>query len=250
MAKEQSSDSIEKLLQENEELRSQLQESQEALDAIRNGEVDAIVVSGKDGEKIFSLTSAETPYRIILEEMSEGAVIINTDGTILYFNRRFSDVFTGQEDIVVGSNLLSFVPANDKLKFRKIIEEGIKSRVSGIISFLSSQYKNPVYLNLSLIPLPSEVTGEICVIVSDITKMQEYQDHLLELVKERTFKIETVNERLHTDLIELEKVKETLKESEKRYRELIKFAPSGIYDVDFRTKKFTYVNDSMCLMTD
>jgi len=249
MAKEQSSDSIEKLLQENEELRSQLQESQEALDAIRNGEVDAIVVSGKDGEKIFSLTSAETPYRIILEEMSEGAVIINTDGTILYFNRRFSDVFTGQEDLVVGSNLLSFVPANDKLKFRKIIEEGIKSRVSGIISFLSSQYKNPVYLNLSFIPLPSEVTGDICVIVSDITKMQEYQDHLLELVKERTFKIETVNERLHTDLIELEKVKETLKESEKRYRELIKFAPSGIYEVDFRTKKFTFVNDSMCLLT-
>jgi len=40
-----------------------------------------------------------------------------------------------------------------------------------------------------------------------------------------------------------------LEESEKKYRELIKYAPSGIYEVDFRTQKFTSVNDSMCLLT-
>ena len=43
---------------ENEELRQQLNEAVETLDAIRNGKVDAIIVSGDDGDKIFSLGSA------------------------------------------------------------------------------------------------------------------------------------------------------------------------------------------------
>jgi PAS domain S-box-containing protein len=45
-------------------------------------------------------------------------------------------------------------------------------------------------------------------------------------------------------LVELE-----LKESEKNYRELIKYAPAGIYNVDFRSEKFTSVNDAMCQST-
>ena len=63
----------EQLIIENEELRSRLAETEEALNAIRNGEVDAIVVSGSEGEQVYSISSAETPYRTFIEEMSEGA---------------------------------------------------------------------------------------------------------------------------------------------------------------------------------
>ncbi len=93
MAKKESIKNIEKLRIENEELRLRLAESEEALQAIRNGEVDAIIVSGSGGDKIFSLTSADTPYRIILEEMDEGAVIITAEGTILYHNQMFANLF-------------------------------------------------------------------------------------------------------------------------------------------------------------
>jgi hypothetical protein len=68
------------LLIENEELRQCLYEYEETLNSIRNGEIDAIVVSGVDGEKIYSLTSAETKYRIIIEEMNEGAITTSRDG--------------------------------------------------------------------------------------------------------------------------------------------------------------------------
>ena len=40
-----------------------------------------------------------------------------------------------------------------------------------------------------------------------------------------------------------------LQESEKKYRELIDYAPTGIYEIDFRSKKFVTVNDAMCLLT-
>jgi PAS domain S-box-containing protein len=42
---------------------------------------------------------------------------------------------------------------------------------------------------------------------------------------------------------------EALRESDRNYKELVRLAPAGIYEVDFRTKKFTTVNDAMCLAT-
>ncbi|NJO67958.1 MAG: PAS domain S-box protein [Bacteroidetes bacterium] len=97
--------SADQLIQENEELRSRLAETEATLEAIRNGEVDAIVVSGPAGEKIFTLTSAETPYRIIIEEMDEGAVTVSEEGTILYCNRRFEELAATSAEQLVGSNL-------------------------------------------------------------------------------------------------------------------------------------------------
>jgi hypothetical protein len=55
---------------ELEELRQRLQEAEETLDAIRNGEVDALVVSGPSGEKVFTLEGAEHPYRVLVESMN------------------------------------------------------------------------------------------------------------------------------------------------------------------------------------
>src|SRR5512133_3126617 len=61
----------EDLRAELEELKIRFNETEETLNAIRRGEVDAIVVSGENGDKIFSITSSETPYRIIIENMDE-----------------------------------------------------------------------------------------------------------------------------------------------------------------------------------
>ena len=82
----------EQLIAENEGLRSRLNEMEEAIAAIRNGEVDAIVVSGKQGEQVYSVSSAETPYRTFIEKMSEGAVTLSKEGTILYCNLRFAEI--------------------------------------------------------------------------------------------------------------------------------------------------------------
>ncbi len=52
------------LLAENRALHEQLAEAQDTLRAIHHGEVDALVVSTPEGPKVYSLTSAETPYRL------------------------------------------------------------------------------------------------------------------------------------------------------------------------------------------
>src|SRR5436309_11652558 len=75
-----------------EDLRSRLEQAEETLRAIRNGEVDALVVSGEEGERIYTLQSAETPYRVLVERMQEGALTLSREGIILYCNLRFSQM--------------------------------------------------------------------------------------------------------------------------------------------------------------
>ncbi|MGH7768924.1 MAG: sensor histidine kinase, partial [Candidatus Binatia bacterium] len=58
---------------ELERLRTQLDEAQETLDAIRTGAVDALVVSGAEGEQVYTLRGADHSYRLLLQEMNEGA---------------------------------------------------------------------------------------------------------------------------------------------------------------------------------
>jgi PAS domain-containing protein len=117
------------LLSENEELKIRLAEAEEALAAIRNGEVDAIVVSGEEGERVFSLTSAETPYRILIEEMEEGAVTLNDQGIILYCNKRFIAMTGLSAGQVIGNALSSFIGEEDQVKFNKLIKTAKKKEV-------------------------------------------------------------------------------------------------------------------------
>ncbi len=48
------------------------------------------------------------------------------------------------------------------------------------------------------------------------------------------------------ELFERTRVEEVLRESEEKYRNLIKYAPAAIYEIDFRTARFMSVNDLMC----
>ncbi|HEY9651552.1 MAG TPA: hypothetical protein V6C95_12865, partial [Coleofasciculaceae cyanobacterium] len=65
--------SREELERELQELRERLEIAEETLRAITQGEVDALVVSGTQGEQIFTLQSADYPYRRFVEDMKEGA---------------------------------------------------------------------------------------------------------------------------------------------------------------------------------
>jgi PAS domain-containing protein len=73
-------------------LRARLAEAEETLNAIRSGEVDAIAVDGPRGHQIYTLQSADQPYRILAERMSEGAAMLAAQGAILFCNRRLAEM--------------------------------------------------------------------------------------------------------------------------------------------------------------
>ena len=71
-------------------LRARLEEAEATLRAIRAGEVDAIVVGGPEGDRVFTLTGADHDYRVLMDEMSEGIATLGEAGVISYCNQRFA----------------------------------------------------------------------------------------------------------------------------------------------------------------
>jgi two-component system, chemotaxis family, CheB/CheR fusion protein len=88
-----------------QELKARLSEAEDVLRAIREGDVDAVVVKGARGRRVYTLESAESPYRLFLEQMQEGAATIASDGRILFANRSFADILGLALSGVVGQRV-------------------------------------------------------------------------------------------------------------------------------------------------
>src|SRR5256884_2030853 len=100
------------------ELRDRLKTAEETLRAIRAGEVDAIVVARARGEHVITLAGTELAYRILFDQMNEGAVTLTRDGTIAYCNRRFADIVRTPLGRVIGVPPRRVVPTAQPARFR------------------------------------------------------------------------------------------------------------------------------------
>ena len=103
---------------ENQELRAHLEEAQETLNAIRRGEVDGLVVSTPKGEQVYTISGAEKPYRILMENMREGAITLSDDNIILYCNLGFAKMMKVPLEKIVGSNIETMVSPTHKKSLR------------------------------------------------------------------------------------------------------------------------------------
>lgn len=78
------------LLAENAELRARLEEAEEALRAIRRGDVDALVVEGASGPQIFTLQGMDAESNRlrgeILGQVTDAVVAIDFQQRITYVN--------------------------------------------------------------------------------------------------------------------------------------------------------------------
>ena len=115
--------SYEQLISENQELQWQLDEAKDTIEAIRTGEVDALVVKNGGNHQLYTLKSADHTYRVFIEKMSEGAVTINKEGFILYCNTRFAAMVDFPLERVIGEQFEAFVAEESKEKYQKIIEQ-------------------------------------------------------------------------------------------------------------------------------
>lgn len=106
------------------ELRARLEEAEETLRAVRAGEIDAFVVQGPEGEQVYTLRSAEQPYRNLVEEMQEGAAILTSAGDIMYCNRQFSALVAIPLEDVVGRSFDRFLGGVDRAAFTALRKSG------------------------------------------------------------------------------------------------------------------------------
>src|SRR4026207_23710 len=102
---------------ETVELKNRLEETEETLRAIRQYMVDAFVVTHSDDTQVVTLSSAEFPYRLMVESMNEGAVTLIPDGTIFYCNPRFGQMIQTDPEKLVGVRFQDLIRPEEQVAF-------------------------------------------------------------------------------------------------------------------------------------
>ena len=154
-------------------LRVRLAEAEEMLRAIQHGEIDALVVDNAGGHQIYTLHSAEEPYRNLVEQMQEGAVVMTSGGDILYANTRFAALVGEPLTSVNGSHFGRFVKASDKNDFQTLLSAGSGRGRCGLLGSESSAFE----VSLSLTTTRSARGDRRNLIVTDMRELLEaYRD--------------------------------------------------------------------------
>ena len=105
------------------ELRHQLEEARETIEAIRTGQIDALVVQGNNGHQLYTLKSADQTYLFFIENMAEGAVTINSQGIVLYSNSRFAKMANRPLSRVIGFPFEDFISTESLPFYKKLFEK-------------------------------------------------------------------------------------------------------------------------------
>ena len=182
----------EQLVAENESLRWQLEEAAETLQAIRTGQIDALVVQGTGGHELYTLQTADHTYRIFIETMNEGAVTLNTEGLILYCNSTFASMVGLPLSKVLGLAFDQFITPTHKKAFDGLFKAGwVDHRKLELTLTATTNKLVPCQLSVTAMELDGGVY--LSMILTDLTLQIETQQ-LLKVNNEQLEKTNTALE--------------------------------------------------------
>ena len=146
-------------------LRRRLQEAEDTINAIRDGHVEALVVNAPDGEQVYTLRSADQPFRLMVEQMREGALTLAADGTILYCNQRFAELTGRPAERIAGQGFEHFLHPDDAPTLARVLDS--KSYRAEVQLKTAAGALNPA--QLSSITLNIDGVRTVAVVVTDLT---------------------------------------------------------------------------------
>jgi len=186
------------LLSEANELRFKLEEANDTIEAIRTGQVDALIVHGEDGHQLYTLKTADQTYRMFIEKMNEGAVTINHDGLILYSNSRFAEMVNMPLQKVIGLSFDSFIREESRQRFNAAIESAWDRECKEEIELISRN-REPVCCLLSCNTLELDEGLALSLILTDLT-VQKDTERQLKIRNEQLAEAQSATEKLNDEL--------------------------------------------------
>ena len=182
-------------------LHARLAEAEGTLHAIRTGEVDAVVTAGKDGLQVFTLEGAGHAYRVLIESMNEGALILTADKTILYANQCFARMVKCPLEQVIGGSLRRFLPAKDRATLRLLLTGLAKSSSKIQVSLQGGGgTEMPAQISARLLPGQGSNRGTIGLVVTDMTEAKRTEEMLRSLTHRVVQAQEAERERVALEL--------------------------------------------------
>ncbi len=239
---------------ELEEVRFRLEEANDIIEAIRSGEIDALVVKSENGHQLFTLKNADQTYRIFIEQMAEGAITLNGDGNILYSNSRFAVLVGLPLEKVIGQPFYRFVIEEHQNRCHILINDAWNKDIKGEIALLTSAGQQVAVL-ISLKTLDLDEGLSMSIILTDLTVQKETE----KLLQEKNSQLEeaqrvaqhlnanlekTVRERtseLEINIHQKTKVEHDLRSNQERLTRILETMAEGVAIVDLQGR-LTYAN--------
>ena len=180
-AKDQNTNS---LIAEIEALKASLLEANSIIDAIREGDVDALVVNKEGKPHVYSLESADYTYRILIEKFGEGALSISDNGLVLYCNETFSKLIGLPANEITGTYFSTYV--ENPAEFEILVERLKNGPSKGELVLMNAGKAVHVYVTLT--DLYPNVAA-IGVVVTDLSEKRRHEEALLESSKRLESKV-------------------------------------------------------------
>jgi PAS domain S-box-containing protein len=190
------------------ELRTRLQELQETLRAIRAGQVDAVLISSSEGDRVFTLQGSDNPYRVLVEKMNEGAATLDSNGTLLFANPQFARMLNRSMPDLIGASLtdLALLAGDESLEHLLTTVNSGPRKAEG---FLRGERGNLIPVNLSFSPLNEDGFQGVCLIITDLTQQKKREQELAK-----------ANQQLRTEIGQRLRAEEALRRDEESLRQL------------------------------
>ena len=181
---------INALLAEIESLKEELYESTSIINAIKQGDVDALVVSSNGVPELYSLETADYTYRLLIEKFGQGALSISRNGLILYCNEYFSKLVGMPSESIIGNYLSEYF--DNPEQFSQLIEAlryGITTHEI-LLKSDSTDKTFPAYIALTDLEPAVEAIG---IVITDLTEKKKHEEALIRHQKELEEKIHELN---------------------------------------------------------
>jgi PAS domain S-box-containing protein len=223
------------LTRENEELRYQLQEAEELISAIRSGSVDALAVQGTDGPRIFTLQGADQVYRTLIEQMSEGALLLSQDAIILYCNASLANLLDRALEELMGNSFADFVPPGFREYWETLLVTGWTGKSKGELP-LQTKTGALLPFSLSMNMLEFNDAPALAVIVTNLSAQRE-----IKAIRARVAEQNEVIDRKNEELKRQEAVRLVVEQAAAEANRMLEGIPQIAWTANVQGEN-TYIN--------
>ena len=173
-------------------LFARLAAAEETLRAIRNGEVDSVMGTGKKGPQVFTLDGADHAYRVLIESMNEGALTLTIDQTILYANKCFARMVKCPLEQVIGSSFSRFLSLEDGDTLRPLLQQ-VAASGAKMQGLLQAGDGSQMSGHLSIRPLAGNglKNATFGIVVTDMTEAR-HNEEVLRTLTHRVVQVQEI----------------------------------------------------------
>ncbi len=161
-----------------EELQKRLEEAEETIEALRRGDVGAVVVgSGEEGSRTYALEGPDRPYRNIVETMNAGVVAIDEQGVIFYSNGAFSKMTGIPLRALLGSSFKDLVVPEDLPLFLDFVKKA-RELEKTTEEIAIRRRRGKLFVRLAGSAQTAYDIERICIVITDVTERKRTEEAL------------------------------------------------------------------------